>query len=135
MQGLVSAYLLTSKLFFMISSVLFINGFTICMSHCCRSFLGQSLASAMFGCGLGSYVTSLLVLVSIIVEDITFPMSVCVFTIGVATLIGPTSSGFLLDALGTFLPVFLISGMLIMLGSMILPLVWWNLPRERILCL
>ena len=50
-------------------------------------------SSAVFGCCLGAYVTSLLVLVSTFVEDITFPMSICVATIGVATLVGPTTVG------------------------------------------
>ena len=120
-----------SSLFFMMSAVLFINGINIFLSSFLGGFSGQVFTAAMFGSGLGAYVTSLLVLVSTIVEDITFPMSICVATIGVATLVGPTSVGILLDTYQSFLPGFMSSGILLMVGALCLPWVWCNIPRER----
>jgi len=120
-----------SKLFLMMTVMLSINGVSMLSSQFLHGFGGQALTSAVFGAGLGAYVTSLIVLVSAIVDDITFPMSICVFTIGVATLVGPTSVGFLLDVSGSYLPGLFSSGVIFMMGAFCLPLVWLKLPRER----
>ena len=119
-----------SQLFLMISAVLFVNGCIICISSFMPGLFSQIFTSIVFGCCLGAYVTSLLVLVSCIVDDSTVPMSLCVATIGVATLIGPSSVGLLRDFYGTFLPGFLTSGMSIIIGSFCLLFVQWSIPNK-----
>jgi len=120
-----------SKAFLILTSVHIINGLSMISSQFIKNFTGQAIAAVIFGAGFGAKVTCFVVIVGIIVEDITFLLSICYFVIGLASLIGPTFVGYLLDVSGTYLPGFMVVGIIFILGALCLPLVWWNLEKER----
>ena len=78
----------------------------------------------------GAYITSLIVIISMLVDDITFPFGICLFIFALASLIGPTSVGYLYDVHGSYLPGFVLVGVLAILGAAFLPLAWWAGQRR-----
>ena len=120
-----------SKAFIILTSIHLINGLAMLSSQFIKTFTGQAIAAVIFGAGFGAKVTCFVVVVGIIVDDITFLLSICYFVIGVASLVGPTFVGYLLDISGSYLPGFMVVGIVFILGATCLPFVWWSLEKER----
>ena len=91
-----------SKAFLILTCVHLINGLAMLSSQFIKNFIGQAVAAVIFDAGFGAKVTCFIVIVRIVVEDITFLLSICYFAIGIASLIGPTFVGYLLDISGSF---------------------------------
>jgi len=121
-----------SKAIHLTTIVLIINALSITISDFVPSFIGQSVFSAIFGATFGAYISSVVVILKIIMDDITISLGVSLFTFAVASLIGPTSVGYLYDLTGSYTPGFLTVGVLSILGALLLPLVACSLPRSRL---
>ena len=67
----------------------------------------------------------MVVLVSIIEDDITYLLSAIYFCVGAASLLGPTIVGYLVDVSGDYLVGFLVVSGLFLVGASCLPLVQW----------
>ena len=102
-----------------------INGLNILASQFLRSFTAQALSALIFGAGFGAKVTFMVVLVSIIEEDITYLLSAIYLCVGAASLLGPTFVGYLVDVSGDYLVGFVVVSGLFLLGASCLPLVQW----------
>eukprot|EP00092_Neocalanus_flemingeri_P017707 GFUD01019160.1.p1 GENE.GFUD01019160.1~~GFUD01019160.1.p1 ORF type:complete len:452 (+),score=88.21 GFUD01019160.1:104-1459(+) len=120
-----------SRTFLMVTCVLLLNGISVLVSQFLTSFAGQAIISAVFGATFGAYITSLIVVISMLVDDITFPFGICLFVFALASLIGPTSVGHMYDVYGSYLPGFVVVGILAILGAAFLPLAWWAIHRRR----
>ena len=120
-----------SKSFLMVTCVLLLNGVSVLVSQFLTSFAGQAIISAVFGATFGAYITSLIVIISMLVDDITFPFGICLFILALASLLGPTTVGHLYDVYGSYLPGFVVVGMLAVVGAAFLPLAWWAMHRGK----
>ena len=67
-----------------------------------------------------------------LVDDITFPFGICLFIFALASLIDPTSVGYLYDANGSYMPGFVVEGVLAILGAAFLPLAWWAMKSKEV---
>ena len=120
-----------AKSFVMVTCILLINGISVLISQFISSFIGQAIISAIFGATFGAYITSLILIISMIVDDITFPFGICLFIFALASLVGPTSAGYLYDVYGSYSHSFVIVGILSILGAAFLPLSWWANQRTN----
>ena len=121
-----------SRSFLMVTCVLLLNGISVLVSQYLTSFVGQAIISSVFGATFGAYITSLIVIISMLVDDITFPFGICLFIFALASLIGPTSVGYLYDVYGSYMPGFVVVGVLAILGAAFLPLAWWAGQRRGV---
>ena len=113
-----------SKTFLILTSVHMINGVSILLSQFLPSFPAQAVTAIIFGAGFGTKVTCMVVLVSIIDDNITHLLSIIYLSVGVASLIGPSFVGYLLDVTGSHLLGFITISILFILGALCLPLSW-----------
>ena len=120
-----------SKAFAILTAVHIINGLSIISSQFITSFPGQAATAIIFGAGFGAKVTCMVVIVGIIVEDITFLLSIIYLCVGISSFAGPTLVGILLDVSGSYLPGFMTVGGVFLLGAFCLPLSWWSLQKEQ----
>ena len=86
-----SVYKYRSRSFLMVTCVLLLNGISVLISQYCTSFVGQAIISSEFGATFGAYITSIIVNIFMLVDDITLPFGICLFIFALAALIGPTS--------------------------------------------
>ena len=107
-----------------------LNGLNILASQFLQSFTAQALSAIIFGAGFGAKVTFMVVLVSIIEDDITYLLSAIYLCVGAASLLGPTFVGYLVDVSGDYLVGFLVVSGLFLLGASCLPLVLWLHARK-----
>jgi len=101
-----------------------VNGVSILLSQFLTSFPAQAVAAAIFGAGFGTKVTCMVVLVSLIDENVTHLLSVIYLSVGVSSLIGPSFIGYLLDTTGSHLSGFITVSVLFILGALCLPFAW-----------
>ena len=121
-----------SKTIIILTSVHLINGVSILLSQFLKSFPAQLTAALIFGAGFGTKVTCMVVLVSIIDTNITHLLSLIYLSVGVASLIGPSLAGWLLDITGSHLAGFLLVSVVFILGALCLPLSWKLHNRQTI---
>jgi len=121
-----------SKAILLTSIVLMTNALSIVLSGLVPSFVGQAIYAAIFGSTFGAYISSVVVILKIIMNDITVSLGISLFTFAIASLLGPTSVGYLYDITGSYSPGFLAVGLGSILGALILPLVAFTLPRTRL---
>ena len=121
-----------SKAILLTSIVLMTNALSIVLSGLVPSFVGQAIYAAIFGATFGAYISSVVVILKIIMNDITVSLGISLFTFAIASLLGPTSVGYLYDITGSYSPGFLAVGLGSILGALILPLVALTLPRTRL---
>ena len=113
------------RAFLILFLVHLINGLNILASQFLQSFTAQAVSALIFGAGFGAKVTFMVVLVSIIEEDITYLLSAIYLCVGAASLLGPTFVGYLVDVSGDYLVGFVVVSGLFLLGAFCLPLVQW----------
>ena len=118
------------RAFLILFIVHLINGLNILASQFLQSFTAQAVSALIFGAGFGAKVTFMVVLVSIIEEDITYLLSAIYLCVGAASLLGPTFVGYLVDVSGDYLVGFLVVSGLFLLGASCLPLVQWLHSRK-----
>ena len=122
-----------SRTFLILTSVHMINGVSILISQFLQSFPAQAITAIIFGAGFGTKVTCMVVLVSIIDDDITHLLSIIYLSVGVASLIGPSFVGYLLDVTGSHLLGFVTISILFILGALCLPISWFLYRRKQII--
>ena len=107
------------------------NALSVLLSDYLHSFEGQAAYVAIFGFTFGAYISSVVVILKIIMTDITVPLGISLFIFAIASLLGPTSVGYLYDITGSYSPGFLVVGVLSTLGALIIPFVAFTLPRTQ----
>ena len=122
-----------SRTFLILTSVHMINGVSILISQFLQSFPAQAVTAIIFGAGFGTKVTCMVVLVSIIDDDITHLLSIIYLSVGVASLVGPSFVGYLLDVTGSHLLGFVTISILFILGALCLPISWFLYRRKQII--
>ena len=120
-----------SKAILLTSIVLLTNALSVVLSGLFPSFVGQAIYAAIFGSTFGAYISSVVVIIKIIMNDITVSLGISLFTFAIASLVGPTSVGYLFDITGSYSPGFLAVGLGSVVGALILPLVAFALPRTQ----
>ena len=120
-----------SKAILLTSIVLLTNALSVVLSGLAPSFVGQAIYAAIFGSTFGAYISSVVVILKIIMNDITVSLGISLFTFAIASLVGPTSVGYLFDITGSYSPGFLAVGLGSVVGALILPLVAFALPRTQ----
>ena len=113
-----------SKTFLILTSVHLINGLSILLSVFLESYLAQAVTAAIFGVGFGTKVTCMVVLVSLVDQEVTHLLSAIYLSVGVSSLVGPSLVGFILDVTDSYFLGFLVISVFFLLGALCLPLSW-----------
>ena len=114
-----------SQTILILTSVHLINGLSILASVFLHSFPAQAIAAAIFGVGFGTKVTCMVVLVSLIEQNINHLLSAVYLSVGVSSLVGPSVVGFILDSTNSYFISFLMVSVFFILGGLCLPLAWF----------
>ena len=108
-------------------SVMTLNAAAILASDLLPDLLGQAAFSTIFGLTFGCYISSVVVILSLLCPSITTPLGLTLLTVGISSLAGPLAVGGLYDLTGGHTMGFLVAGGLAAVGAL-LPLL---LPRPR----
>lgn len=109
-------------------SVMTLNATAIIASDLLPDLLGQAAFSAIFGLTFGCYISSVVVILSLLCPSITKPLGLTLLMVGLSSLAGPLAVGGLYDLTGGHTTGFLAAGGLAAVGAL-LPLLLAR-PRE-----
>ena len=113
-----------SQTILILTSVHLVNGLCILSSVFLQSFPAQAVVAAIFGVGFGTKVTCMVVLVSLLDQNITHLLSAVYLSVGISSLVGPSVVGFILDLTNSYFLSFLVVSVFFILGGLCLPLAW-----------
>ena len=113
-----------SQTILILTFVHLVNGLSILSSVFLQSFPAQAVAAAIFGVGFGTKVTCMVVLVSLLDQNITHLLSAIYLSVGISSLVGPSVVGFILDFTHSYFLSFLVVSLFFILGGLCLPLAW-----------